>query len=253
MSLIRAVLDRYRISADPLRTQRRIELVAVLSALLLCVQLVVNSLQLVSMAAPEPVEPAADLVRVPAIHTLAVLADSGREEITSRPLFWSVRRPGDAGEEGLLPEPERAGGLNGVKLVGVFGAGKEAGIIALVNGEKQRILVGETLAGWTVDSIRPTGSELRRGGQRETLTLQRGAIKARAPGEGIFGAASARKKTRKSPAAGTSKKKRKTPVATPGDKGQTPEPPASAAAKAADDTAGAGDTESGLSLGPGAR
>ena len=61
MSWLRKLGSRYRVGDDPLRTLRRIELVALLLGLLLCLQLAWGALRLVTQAAPEPVAPAAQL------------------------------------------------------------------------------------------------------------------------------------------------------------------------------------------------
>lgn len=44
--------------------------------------------------------------------------------------------------------------IDGVNLLGIFGSGDVAGvIIRLDNGERQRVVVGESIKGWTLDSI----------------------------------------------------------------------------------------------------
>ena len=58
MSWLQAIGGRYRVGEDPLRTLRRIELLAVLLGFLLCLQLAYGALRLVAMAAPAPVAPA---------------------------------------------------------------------------------------------------------------------------------------------------------------------------------------------------
>ena len=107
MSWLQAIGGRYRVSEDPLRTLRRIELLAVLLGFLLCLQLAYGALRLVAMAAPEPVAPAADSLQVPAVLSPAVVAAAERNEIVSRPLFWSSRRPVD--KVATLAEPAGAG------------------------------------------------------------------------------------------------------------------------------------------------
>ena len=44
--------------------------------------------------------------------------------------------------------------IDGVNLLGIFGSGDVEGvIIRLDNGERQRVVVGESIKGWTLDSI----------------------------------------------------------------------------------------------------
>ena len=182
MSWLQNIRNRYRVSGDPLRTLRRIELFAVLLGLLLCLQLALGALRLVTIAAPEPVTPAPDSLRVPAVSGPAVVAASERNEIITRPLFWSSRRPVE--EVVTLAEPEaQAGELKAVKLVGLFGSGDQAGIIALVKGQKRRILLGDVVEGWTLKSIRPSELVVANGDRTETLALERGQVNAAPAGK----------------------------------------------------------------------
>jgi hypothetical protein len=177
MSWLQMLRNRYRVTGDPLRTLRRIELFAVLLALLLCLQLALGALRLVTVAAPEAVTPAPDSLQVPAVLGPAVVAASERNEIITRPLFWSSRRPFEA--VATLAEPDtQAGELKGIELVGLFGSGDQAGIIALVKGEKRRILLGDVVEGWTLKSISPSELVVTNGDRTETLALQRGQVKA---------------------------------------------------------------------------
>ena len=179
MNWLRQLGSRYRVGDDPLRTLRRIELVTLLLGLLLCLQLAWGALRLVTQAAPEPLAPAADSFQVPPVVAPAVVAAAGRNEILSRPLFWSGRRPveqvatrtDDGGQAGSLP-----GELSDVKLLGLFGSGKQAGIIALVQDQKRRILLGDTVQGWTIESITPFALVLSNGERSETLVLQQGTV-----------------------------------------------------------------------------
>lgn len=191
MSWLHSVLGRYRASADPLRTQRRIELIAVILAVLLGIQLAYGGVRLAIQGAPVPVEPAADSVRVPAVRTLEVVSAQDRNEIIGRPVFWPGRRPVDpvALREDVQSGQEEVGELREVKLVGVFGTGAEAGIIALVNGKKRRILLGESIAGWKLDSINAIGGQFSNDGRRETLTLQRGTVRVAPVGNSANGRA----------------------------------------------------------------
>lgn len=178
MSRLQAILERYRVSADPLRTQRRIELVAIALGLLLCLQLAFFGVRLATLRAPEPLAPAADSMRVPLVLSPDTVAADERGEIVARPLFWSSRRPASTGEDEEEPPPVAgAGPLRDVKQVGIFGSGDDAGIIALVKGKKRRILLGETVNGWTLESIRSTESQFSNGERSETLTLEPGKVK----------------------------------------------------------------------------
>ena len=177
MSWLTRIGSRYRVSGDPLRTLRRIELLAVLLGLLFCLQLALGGLRLATLSAPDPVTPAPDSLRVPAVLSPVSVAASERNEIISRPLFWSGRRPVE--EVATLSEPQaKAGELKGVKVVGLFGSGERAGIIALVKGQKRRILLGDEVEGWTLKSVAPFELVVASGGRTETLSLERGSVKS---------------------------------------------------------------------------
>lgn len=177
MNRLKNIRKRYQVSGDPLRTLRRIELLAVLLGLLLCLQLALGALRLATLSAPQAVTPAADSLQLPGVLTPLSVAASQRNEIISRPLFWSSRRP--VAEVATLAEPEaKPGELKSVKLVGLFGSGAQAGIIALVKGQKRRILLGDVVEGWTLKSIRPSELVVVNGERTETLVLERGKIKA---------------------------------------------------------------------------
>lgn len=177
MSWLETIGSRYRVSGDPLRTLRRIELVAVLLGLLLCLQLALGALGLATLSAPDPVTPAPDSLRVPPVLSPVSVAASERNEIINRPLFWSSRRPVEAVATVVEPEA-KAGELKGVKLVGLFGSGERAGIIALVKDKKRRILLGDEIEGWTLKSVTPFELVVANGERTETLALERGKIKA---------------------------------------------------------------------------
>jgi hypothetical protein len=253
---LRQLSGRYRVGDDPLRTLRRIELVALLLGLLLCLQLAWGALRLFTLAAPGPVAPAADSLQVPAVVGPVLVAAAGRNEIISRPLFWSGRRPVDTvaaladpgSKAGSLP-----GELSGVKLLGVFGSGKQAGVIALVQDQKRRILLGDTVEGWTLESITPHTLVVSNGERSETLALQQGAVSAR-PARAPAAAAS-QGESRAKAADGSSGDNRLQGAAA-GLKLRKREPGAAAAAPPAADTpapAAAAEAEPTLGLGPGDR
>ncbi len=178
MSGWRALRERYTQSADPLRTQRRLELVALLLGLFICLQLVAGFIGLAVSTGPGAIEPAADSLRVPAVSAPAVVAAAERNEIISRPLFWVGRRPIEVVAAIKDPDAARGGNveLKEVKLVGLFGGGETAGAIVLVKGKKQRILRNESLEGWTLETIGPEEAVFTRGARREALGLERASV-----------------------------------------------------------------------------
>jgi hypothetical protein len=130
------------------------------------------------------------------------------EELRARPLFWPSRRvrvdnTESASVEQKTPAPETE--IDKLKLVGVFGAGESGGIIALVEGKKRRILVGEVVEGWSLDSVTRNEAVFADESRRKTLILKPQEIVATSATSGNSGAvpgaapASAKDKTVKPP------------------------------------------------------
>jgi hypothetical protein len=163
---------RYRVAADPLRSERKVELAALVLGLLLCLQLLYSGARLVMDPAFAAVAPAADVLQVKRVDSPATVATSQSDEIRSRPLFWQTRRPIQS--RAIAPDTgsKQAGPLKEVKLLGVFGSGDTAGIIVLVKDKKQRILQGESVQGWTLDVVEPNRVVLVDGGRRAELVLK---------------------------------------------------------------------------------
>lgn len=174
---------RYRVAANPLRTERHIELVAVVLALMLSLQLVYSGVGLLLAPAVDAVPPAVDVLQIKQVHGPALVASGESDEIRSRPLFWRSRQPLEAGSGDAVTAQEagaETGQLKEVKLLGVFGSGDTAGIIALVKGEKRRILQGESVLGWKLDAVEPNRIVLLDGEQRKELVLKAGTVVATA-------------------------------------------------------------------------
>ena len=174
------VRTRYRVMENPLRTERKIELVAVILVLVLCLQLLYSGARLILASGPSAVAPALDALQVRKIHSSATVVASQSEEVRSRPLFWQTRRPLESTvvDVDSAKVKKSAGQLDGVKLLGVFGSGDTAGIIVLVEKKKQRILQGESVNGWTLESVEPNRVVLVDGARREELFLMPGNIVA---------------------------------------------------------------------------
>jgi hypothetical protein len=177
-----AVRGRYRVAADPLRTERKVELVAVILGLLLCLQLLYSGARLAMAPAFDAVVPAEDVLLVKRVDHPATVTSSQSDEIRARPLFWPARRPEQESMAEVAPDVggEKAGQVKSVKLLGVFGSGDMAGIIALVKGKKRRILQGESVAGWMLEVVQPNRVVLVNGGRREELVLKTGIVIAAA-------------------------------------------------------------------------
>ena len=135
-----------------------------LSASLIVGALGLTAVYTLAAGSPKPVLPASALFEpVSVAQTLS----SSRPELSSsdfvlRPVFALDRKPR---QPDLLSENDAAlvvseadadvvESIDGINLLGIFGSGEVAGaIIRLDNGERQRLLVGESIKGWTLGSI----------------------------------------------------------------------------------------------------
>ena len=62
----------------------------------------------------------------------------------------------------VASEADAVESIDGINLLGIFGSGEVAGaIIRLDNGERQRMVVGESIKGWTLSSIESRRALLR--------------------------------------------------------------------------------------------
>ena len=182
MNVLQALQTRYRVAADPQRTERRIELLVLVLCLVLCLQLIYGVSRLLLLSDPQPKSPADGALRVRNVAQYQSVTDEESAEIRARPVFWVTRRPADAIAATVVSNKPKAAApvkkIQGVKLVGMFGDGDTAGIILIVKGKKQRIMVGQEVDSWTFDSVEPGRAIFTSAGKREVLVLQKSAIAA---------------------------------------------------------------------------
>ena len=135
-----------------------------LSASLTVGALGLTTVYTLSAGSPKPVLPSSALFEpVSVAQTLS----SSRPELSSldfvfRPVFAVDRKPRRrdlSSEDGAALAASEADAdvvesIDGINLLGIFGSGEVAGvIIRLDNGERQRLVVGESIKGWTLGSI----------------------------------------------------------------------------------------------------
>ncbi len=133
-----------------------------LSASLIVGALGLTTVYTISAGTPTPVLPSSALFEpVSVLQTLSL----SRPELSSsdfvlRPVFALDRKPrrpdllseNDAAL--VASEADAVESIDGINLLGIFGSGEVAGaIIRLDNGERQRLVVGESIKGWTLGSI----------------------------------------------------------------------------------------------------
>jgi hypothetical protein len=169
------VAQRYSNLIDPVRTERRIELALVLLVIALVVQLALMAGGALFSRPPATVLPSEDTLSLPEVTAPIVPTVAQSEAIQARPLFWTGRRPLEAAAETSSPEEaaeaKAADEIKNLKLLGVFGSADSGGVIALVKGKKQRILAGEDVLGWRLESVHPDRAILLRNGQRKEIVL----------------------------------------------------------------------------------
>jgi hypothetical protein len=175
MKVVAWFRDRYDVAANPLLTERRIELVVVALVVLLLLQFAYSMVRLATQSLPAPHAVAQDSLRIGAVKSVPAVTDENRNEVVSRPLFWSSRRPAEvvaaASDEAPAASEAKSGDLKKVKLLGTFGGEETGGIIALVNGKQQRILIDQKALDWTLESVASDRAVFNNGTQSEELVL----------------------------------------------------------------------------------
>lgn len=175
---------RYRNLENPLRAERRVEIVLLVIGLLLLLQLLWGGFRTIFPSVPDPVQPRPNALKVIQLQAGEQIDPELRAEIAARPLFWAGRRPVEVkpAAEAVAeakPDPsenQKPGKIEGIKLTGVFGSGDSAGIIVLSKGKKRRVMVGEEVNGWVLQSVESTEAVLGSGDSKASLALKQGAI-----------------------------------------------------------------------------
>jgi hypothetical protein len=171
------IRDRYRAAEDPLRTERRIELVLLLLAALLLLQLTWMLIRAAAGSGATAIAPAADSLRVASRMDAGVVGADDSAIVRARPLFWPSRRPIDAIEPEPVVEEALAGGsrpakrLKEFKVTGVFGGGDTGGAIVIYKGEEMRVAVGDEIDGWELSRVGPGEAVMTSAGEDDVRRL----------------------------------------------------------------------------------
>jgi len=203
---ISLIKNRYFSVTDPLLTERKIEFATLVLLGLLIIQLAVGLVRWSTLSLPESRAVAPGSMQVSDIRSSLLVTEELRNEMVERPLFWSSRRfiaGSSAGESDAETAAASAGDLGKVKLLGIFGGGESAGVIALVDGSKQRILLGEEALEWTLHAVEMDRATFQSGAQNQELVLKEAVLPALslvAPANGRSGGG-AKDKTRARPKA----------------------------------------------------
>jgi hypothetical protein len=173
---ISQILNRFRVSSDPLRSERKVELTVLVLTLVLILQVVHGVVSLSLSPKPNPILPSPDSLQVGTLHGAGLVTAQQSNELRARPVFWTTRRPvpGDPNAAVLSRNPQSAkkNELDTVQVVGVIGSGDSAVVIALVKGSKKRILLGDKVVGWTLESVQNGEAVFTGSGRSQTLKLK---------------------------------------------------------------------------------
>jgi hypothetical protein len=170
---LKSWITRYQVQQNPLKTERRIELAVLVLLVLLLTSAVLGGFRLVASNEPPPVFPSADSLAVQALQLDTGLTAEQAAEILNRPLFWQSRRPLVPPPKVVAkPKPKAAKKLDGVTLLGVYGAGDGLGLIATVDGVFSRINKGQSVKGWKFSGYEEGAAVFVSGGKKSVLPLE---------------------------------------------------------------------------------
>lgn len=176
MMRVEELISRYRTEQNPLKAERRVELVALLLLLVLAMQIAWGLLSIVRASFVAAIPPSQDVLNVGRLEQVVQVDADARNGIVSRPVFWQGRSPiVEVEVVAVETAPEEAAGqkIKGVKLVGIYGSGTSGGAILRGKGGKRRVAVGEEAEGWLLDAVEPNSARFIRGAAVDELQLQR--------------------------------------------------------------------------------
>lgn len=173
---MRVLRARYVGLAEPLRSERRVELVLLSCVGLLLLVAAYLLLRVVLATDVAPIAPAPDSVRVAALADSKPLSLEEREAILARPLFWAGRAPQEAPQEpAAVADTERrtaaAPRMKDVTVLGVYGSGDAGGAILSVKERQLRVAVGDEIEGWRLELITDNSAVFVSGAERDEREL----------------------------------------------------------------------------------
>ncbi|MEM6486181.1 MAG: hypothetical protein AAF662_14500 [Pseudomonadota bacterium] len=148
------IFERYRNTAAPQQTERRVELVLVLVLVLILFQCLRVGWTLIQGPQIEAKALAADALAVRRTLESRSITGADSQQIQGRPLFWASRRPLEPVPEVIEQSQPEAGQaaprIEGLTVTGAIGDGENGIAIVEYKGELLRMPVGSDLAGWTL-------------------------------------------------------------------------------------------------------
>ena len=178
---IAAIRRRYRDVQEPLRSERRVELLLIALAGVVALQLIAFAWHYIGGRTTPSIAPAADSLLVAQRLGPGSISAAQSRMLQARPVFWASRRPVP---EALLSEPAPAAedtavdaqALEDFALSGVLAAGAQGQALVTHKGASLRLAIGEAIEGWTLTQVLPDTAVLVSASGREVYTLAPVAI-----------------------------------------------------------------------------
>lgn len=174
MNVMSFLPPRYAVTDNPLKTERRVELVFILLLIVLGAWLLVGFLGNAANTEPDPITPASDSLQISALDLEQPLTSDQSAALLARPLFWESRRPVEPVEvvvQAPSTPKQKVKKLDGIELHGVFGVNESLGIIATVDGKLGRIGQGDSVKGWRLTGFDGGVARFESGGRTQELPL----------------------------------------------------------------------------------
>lgn len=160
-------------------TELQLRKFALVLTALVVLQLLWAGIRLLVLAEPEAIVPAESSLQAGGLLYGAQQGEGLSEDLVVRPVFWKGRTAyvPDQPEE---PEPEPinnsgSSAINKVRLLGVYTADTDSGVIIAYNGERSRLLLDESIGDWTLTMLSADGAVFESGEDIRTLQLEHAA------------------------------------------------------------------------------
>ena len=179
---IAAIRQRYRGVQEPLRSERRLELLLIALAGLVALQLIAFAWRYVVSQTTPSIAPVEDSLLVAELAGPGSVSAAQSLTLQARPVFWTSRRPDPepvANDGEPVAEPETATSAESLEdfaLTGVVAAGAQSQALVTHKGTRLRLAIGEAIEGWTLAQVAPDAAVLVSATAREVYTLAPVAI-----------------------------------------------------------------------------
>lgn len=152
----------------------RLRRAAVVLAGILVLQLLYAGGRLLFLSEPEPIAPSQSALEVGAVGFVSSAVDEQARDFVARPLFWPGREAYEPvqGSESPVAPVSQVSTLRDIKLLGVYSAGANSGIIVTQRGEQRRLKIDEKVDGWTFTMMSDDGAIFENGKESTLLRLE---------------------------------------------------------------------------------